>query len=272
VHVLALHVLGQGIHVRCADPTARAMLAMAYSSMRGEPGTADLEYTVRRYPSSARLQLARRGAAPFEVPDDGTLLARFDADVAIELQRRRPDLYFVHSAVLVRGGGAVLLVARSGVGKSTLCWALAHHGFRYASDELGPVDMARLEVLPYPRTLMVKRDPPASYPMPAGVRTSRGLHVPPEAMPCGLVTTAAPVAGIFFLRRASRCEPSHRRLTPAEGAARLYANALNPLAHSADGLDGAIRLATARPCFEVVTADLALTCGLVAAALEEARR
>jgi hypothetical protein len=48
-------------------------------------------------------------------------------------------------------------------------------------------------------------------------------------------------------------------------AARLYANALNPLAHAGDGLDAAIRVETGRRCFELTTAELAPTCALLTA-------
>jgi hypothetical protein len=268
VDALTLNVLDQVIRVHCADPTVESMLSMAYGAMRGESGGAELEYTVRRDASPERFHVVPPDGEPLEAPDDGALLALFDADVAVALQRRRPDLYFLHAAVLVQDDAAVLMVARSGGGKSTLCWALTHHGFRYASDELGPVDLTRLDVHPYPRTLMVKRDPPASYPMPAGVRTSRGIHVPTHVMPGGLVHGPTAIGAVFFLQHVPDAPgPSVRRLSAAEGAARLYANALNPLAHGGEGMDGAIQIA-ARPCFELRTAELAATCALVATTLE----
>uniref|UniRef100_L8BA56 Hpr(Ser) kinase/phosphatase n=1 Tax=Rubrivivax gelatinosus S1 TaxID=1138313 RepID=L8BA56_RUBGE len=45
-----------------------------------------------------------------------------------------------HAAVLERGGRALLLPAPPGSGKSTLCAALAHRGWRLLSDELALVD------------------------------------------------------------------------------------------------------------------------------------
>lgn len=264
---LTLNVLNQIIRVHCAHPMVESLLSMAYGAMRGDPGGADLEYTVRGDASPERFHVVRPDGESIAAPDGGALLALFDADVAVALQRRRPDLYFLHAAVLVRDDAAVLLVARSGGGKSTLCWALTHYGFRYASDELGPVDLTRLHVHPYPRTLMVKRDPPASFPMPNGVRTSRGIHVPTHVMPGGLVRAPSAIVAVFFLHHAPDAPgPSVRRLSTAESATRLYANALNPLAHGGEGIDGAVRIA-ARPCFELVTAELAPTCALVATTL-----
>jgi hypothetical protein len=269
VHTLALNVLGRGVRVRSADHVAGVLLAAAYGAMRSDAVAANLEYTVRRAGApTGGFQLERSGRPPVVAPDDGTLLARFDADLAVEIQRLRPDLYVVHAAVLGYGAAAVMLVAKSGGGKSTLSWALLQQGLAYLSDELAPIGLARLDVLPYPRALMVKREPPPSHPLPAGtVRTSRGFHVPTAAMPGEVRTRPAPLAAIFFLHHAPGTRPSVRRITPAEGAARLYANTLNPLAHPGDGIDAAIRVATARPCFELVTSDLGATCALVIAEL-----
>jgi hypothetical protein len=243
--------------------------------MEGEVGAADLEYTVRRAPSpTGELQFERTGQAPVTASDEGELLALLDADLVVEAQRRRPDLYVVHAAVLEYRETAVMLVAKSGEGKSTLAWGMLHHGFRYLSDELGPVALDRLEVHPYPRALMMKDAPPATYPAPpATLQTSRGFHVPIQALPGGGCLRPTPLGAVFFLRYDPWVGPSVRPLTPAEGATRLYANTLNPLAHAGDGIDGAIRIATARPGFELVTSDLASTCALVTATLEvEPRR
>ena len=203
---LALNVLGRGVRIHCTDQTAGALLSAAYGSMRSDVGAADLEYTVSRVAAAkGGFLIERSGASPIEAPDDGRLLALFDADLAIEIQRLRPDLYVVHAAVLTHGGGAVMLVARSGGGKSTLSWALLHHGLGYLSDELAPIDLATLDILPFPRALMVKRAPPASHPMtPDALQTARGFHVPAAALPGAIVTRPARLRAIFFLHYAVR--------------------------------------------------------------------
>ncbi|MDH0863733.1 HprK-related kinase A [Mitsuaria sp. GD03876] len=47
----------------------------------------------------------------------------------------------IHAAVLERDGRALLMPAPPGSGKSTLCAALAHRGWRLLSDELGLLDL-----------------------------------------------------------------------------------------------------------------------------------
>jgi len=95
--------------------------------------------------------------------------------------------------------------------------------------------------------------------------------VPAAAMPGDLRTRPTPLGAISFLQYAPGTGPSVRRISPAEGAARLYANALNPLAHAGEGMDAAIRIATARPCFELITSELGPTCALIKAQLSGRR-
>jgi hypothetical protein len=245
-------------------------MTTAYGALQGDADTAELDYSVRRWDAPAAFAIERAGYEPLVARDEGGLLALFDEDLTIELQKLRPDLYVLHAGVLKCGDGVVVLVGRSGGGKSTLSWALLHHGFGYSSDELAPVDLETLHVHPYPRALILKTDPPPSYRLgPAILRTSRGFHVTTADMPSGVSKGPAPIAAIFFLHhRPEAPAPSVRAVSAAEAATRLYANALNPLAHGGDGLDGAIRIATARPSFELITADLGATCSLVTTTLE----
>lgn len=65
------------------------------------------------------------------------------------------DHLVVHAAVLERGGRAILMPAKPGTGKSTLCTALAHRGWRLFSDEMAllrPSD-GTLEAVPRPIAL-----------------------------------------------------------------------------------------------------------------------
>lgn len=61
-----------------------------------------------------------------------------------------------HAAVIERGGRAAVLPAPPGSGKSTLCAALVHRGWRLLSDELALYDIARGEMFGMARPINLK--------------------------------------------------------------------------------------------------------------------
>ena len=260
-----LSVLGIDVVVDCADPVAQVLLSATYGAGGREPPLGVLRYEIARQPSSGAYVVRRDDEPSGRAADVAELLWLFEGDVAVELQKRRADLYFVHAAVLERGGRAVMLVAQSGAGKSLTAWALLHHGFGYLSDELAPIDLDALAVLPYQRALSLKEEAPAPYAVPRrALRTGRSIHIAVPDLPARACAEAIDLAATLFLRYDPEAAgPSLRRLSPGEGAARLYANTLNALAHRDDGLEGAIRIAAARPCYEVVSTELTATAALV---------
>lgn len=66
------------------------------------------------------------------------------------------DRLVMHGAVLEKKGLALLLPGAPGAGKSTLCAALAHSGWRLLSDELTLVELAVPRIHPLPRPVSLK--------------------------------------------------------------------------------------------------------------------
>ena len=86
------------------------------------------------------------------------------------------------------------------------------------------------------------------------------------ALPSTVGEGPVPLAAIFFLQyRPEIAAPVIEPLGKAEAAARLFANALNPLAHVGDGLDGAIKVCTRVAAVKLFSADLMVTCALIRA-------
>jgi hypothetical protein len=271
--VLFLNTLGCGVRVECRDPEALELLVGNYGRMRVyKPDSPSLEYTVSRCRNRSGFRIARRGREPLMAADDGEFLFLFEKDLTIELQKLRRDLYFVHAAALGVSGRAFLLVAASGKGKSMTTWALLHHGFRYLSDELGPLALDSLEVQPYPHAICLKDNPPWPYSLPDQIlRTSSTVHIPTLQLPNAAVFNPMPLAAIFFLEYCPRLNSSGvRRLSKAEAAARLFVHALNPLAHREDGLAGAVTVAQNVVSFCLDSGELSLTCDLITRTLESA--
>lgn len=61
-----------------------------------------------------------------------------------------------HAAVLARGNDAVLMPAPPGSGKSTLCAALMHQGWRLLSDEMALLEPESGLLVPSPRAISLK--------------------------------------------------------------------------------------------------------------------
>ena len=263
--ILWFAVVGRSVRIRCDDAGIRDLLASYYGGML-QPGSrlgADLEYRVASVDGESRVYRGAREIGRARSP--GAVLFLLKQDLVVEIQRSRPELYFLHAAVLEREGRALILVAESGGGKSTTTWALLHHGFHYGSDELAPVEPATRRVQGFPSALCLKSDPPDSFPLPTGaIRTPEAVHVPVAALPAPLAQLPSPLAAIFFVRyRPGTEHPVVTEIGAAEAGARLFAQALNALAHPHEGLDAAIDLARGSRCFSLATGDLRATSRLV---------
>jgi hypothetical protein len=268
---IELAVFDCDIRIDCVDSREESLLQANYGWFKRGIKDPQLHYYIGREPTSHRVLITRDGLEPMAASNDGELLFLFEKDMTIELQKIRRDLYFLHAAALEFAGRSILLVAASGGGKSTTSWGLLHHGFRYLSDELGPVRLESMEVYPYPHAICFKKEPPKPYFLPhRTIYTSRTMHVPAGLLPSEVASEPAPLIAIFFLRQSSMSSaPTIEPITKGKAAALLFANALNALAHEGDGIDGAIEIARRNVCFELTSGDLPATCALVKSTLQD---
>lgn len=273
---LALQVLGLRVRVGCDDAAAANVLLANFGAMVAScvDGEADLRYRVERDETVSSYALTREDEEPQACADLGLLVYALEKDLTLELQRRRSELLFLHAAAVEWQGHAFLLAAESGSGKSTTAWALVHHGCRYLSDELGPVDLRAMAVLPFPHALCLKHEPPPPYVLPdRAIRLGRRIHVPTQVLPGATSAASRPLAAVFLLKYRAELEaPQLRAIGAGEASARLYATALNPLAHPGRGLDAVARIAEQVPCFTLASADLATTCALISATMGQTIR
>jgi hypothetical protein len=263
--VVELSVLDCDIRVECMDRRAESLLNSNYGCFKHPIEDAQIGYRITRPSANEGFLIARKGAFPELARNDGDFLYMFEKDLTIELQKLRPDLYFLHAAVLELDGHTLALVAPSGYGKSTTTWGLLHHGFKYLSDELAPLHLTTIRVHPFPHALCLKSVPPDDYPLPKEtIYTNCTAHVPTASLPGEATMETMPLEAVFFVRFSSNIsEPVLKRTGRAEAATRLFTNALNPLAHSGEGLDGAIEIASKTHCFELLSSNLTSTCKLI---------
>ena len=261
--LIDLSVVGCTFHVEC-DEKDGSLLNSIYHSLRDAAGNPKFTYHITPAPSeNASMKIDR--ALPQTASVQADFLYNFDKDLIIQTQKLRSDLYFVHAAVLAADDHALALVAPSGSGKSTTTWGLLHYGFHYLSDELAPIDPTTMEVYAFPRALCMKGRFPPCYPPPANAITiGQVTFLPTSTLPGPTVPEPLPLESIVFLRAFEQGQsPELRPMSMADATVRLLTNALNSLAHSANGLDAAMRIVTTARCFELRAGDLRSTCELV---------
>ena len=260
---LVLRIVDRTIEIRSSSERGTSLLATSYGHLQVPRTTPDLVYSIEDTADSGLV--IRRQATLIHVQRAAELLPYFDDDLVVQLQLLRPDLYFQHAAVVALDERAFLFPAPRGHGKSTLAWALLQHGLRYSSDELGPIDPLALTVAPYSRAICLKKDPPPPYSVPAEfVHDHPILHLPVDCLTQPPIAEPIPLTGVFFPRFDPASDaPRAQVIGPATAAARLYSNALNPLAHPGSGLDAAVAIAAGIPCYELVSSTLPATCEMV---------
>ena len=271
-HALTFLALGRSIRIECSHAALRGYFEVNFGAMAAplRDTTPGLDYRIEsRAPGSYSLD--RNGVQVCTVANPDELVFLLEQDLTVELQKQRSDLYFLHSASIERDGKACLLAAESGSGKSTTTWGLLHHGFRYLSDELSPIDLSTLRVVPYPHALCLKQEPPPAYALPAAaIRVGRRINIPTHALPGATVSWPCAIGAVFLVKhRPGLAAPEMRAVTRAEASAHLYVTALNALAHPSHGLDAVVRIAEQAPCFAVESADLEATCKLIGSTFDD---
>lgn len=243
--------------LHCDNDEVSALIAGAFgplATVSSGPETARRHYYIRGTAGAGYVVSSARGEAA--LTGVAQLVVHIDKIITVELQHLRPDLFFVHGAVLSWKGRAAVISAPPGTGKSTLTLVALQCGLEYFSDELAPIDLDRLTVYPYPRALHLKAPPPRPYRLPEGaIKHGAGYHVPMQGP--GAPGGGARLGALIFLRRDHETFAGLRPISPASGATRLIANTLNLLAHPAAGIDAAAVLSRAVGCYELDGKDLA---------------
>lgn len=83
-------------------------------------------------------------------------LALFEWGLNWCIAMRAHRYFLLHSAVVEKNGKAIILPANPGSGKSTLCAALIHRGWRLFSDEFGIIRPETGLFVPMPRPIPLK--------------------------------------------------------------------------------------------------------------------
>ncbi len=186
-----------------------------------------------------------------------------------------PNQYLIlHSAVVERGGRAAILPGEPGAGKSTLCAALSHRGWRLLSDEVAVMRPGTTDLLPVPRPIGLKEQsievirsfaPGAVLgPSVGGTRKGTVAHVQP---PQGCVEEGDRVARpgwIVFPRYRAGAATDLAPVTKGFALLRLASDAFNFSTLGAEGFETAADLVEQNDCYELTYGDLEEAVGVFA--------
>lgn len=166
----------------------------------------------------------------------------------------------LHAAVVERGGRAAILPAPPGSGKSTLCAALVHRGWRLLSDEMALVSLqdGRVSALARPVSLknasidVIRRFAPDAVLSEPTHDTSKGtvVHMKvPTAQVLRMDETAAP-AWVVFPRYVAGAPAQLTERPKADAMIELGQNSFNYGVLGRAGFDALADLVTACDCHD----------------------
>ena len=153
-----------------------------------------------------------------------------------------------HAAVIERGGRAAVLPAPPGSGKSTLCAALVHRGWRLLSDELALYDIARGEMFGMARPVNLKNQSidvvrafqasvQMTRPVPNTTKGTVALMRPPSESVARVLESARP-AWVVSPRFEPEVDLALEVMKPADAFMLLAEQSFNYEMHGLDGFNG----------------------------------
>ena len=121
-------------------------------------------FVVTRSGDDAPAAVDGRPVPPLDgVPLEALVYERF----ARAVQRRVAGAALLHGAALVdRRGGATIIAAPSGLGKTSLTLELAARGMRFLTDDFAALDVDAAAIHPFPRRVGIRPDGTAPLPAP----------------------------------------------------------------------------------------------------------
>jgi HprK-related kinase A len=206
------------------------------------------------------------GRVLFEPFPQDTAFPLFEWGLNFSVAQRSHQYLILHAAVVERDGRALLLPAVPGSGKSTLCAALAHRGWRLLSDEFGLFDLEQRWLAPFPRPVALKNESidvirhfaPDAVLGPLFPKTRKGTvaHMRPPASSVRRMGETVRPAWVVFPKFAAGSRLMLRSLPKAQSFLRLAHNAFNYQITGADGFGAVGEIIRSCDCCELSYGDL----------------
>jgi HprK-related kinase A len=261
------------LHLRIDDPDVHEPLRILYQNHavlddnRVFSCHAELMrvWHLGRHPGQ-RVRFKVDGVVPHEDMPVGQGLAVLEWGINLAIAMRFHGFLMLHAAVLERAGGALLLPAAPGFGKTTLCAGLAHRGWRLFSDEFGLLRPQDIRLTPLPRPMPLKNEsievmrrfaPQATFgPVIPNTRKGTVVHVRPPPDSVARAEETAPAAWIVFPRWTAGESLMLEEVPRTEAFMKLATNAFNYDLLGEPAFETVRALVESARCFELVYSDL----------------
>ena len=201
---------------------------------------ADFHIQLRRHPLRRwwrpQVQFCMDGQQPFRPFPLDTALPFLEWGLNWCIATRAHQYLMLHAGVVERRGRALILPAWPGSGKSTLCAALIHRGWRLLSDEFALVradgllePMPRLIALKNQSIPVIRRFAPQAVLGPEFPKTRKGtvVHLRPPTASVELAGRPIPPGWIVFPQFKAGAELSLRPLSREYAFLKLCENSFN---------------------------------------------
>ena len=227
----------------------------------------EVEIELRQIPDHTGWQMIVGGEQVFLTSSHDRLLRRLEWSVVEQSVARARQRIVWHAASLAWGSRAVVLVAESGVGKSTLTVSLALRGWRPLADDLTLLDPATYTLDPFRRCFHIAPEV-AALAATSGLLTWPSPELADYARPRRWGRAGCAPAWIVVVRRDSRAPASMAPLSRAEAAGALFAATIRNHAAVASAASSAARVAgSALGCWTLNNGDLNATIDLLMSTL-----
>ena len=200
------------------------------------------------------------GHAPFAALPADQAFPMFEWGLNWCVSSQAQHYLIIHAAVVEKNGHAAILPAPPGSGKSTLCAALIHHGWRLLSDELTLIrrDDAALIPLPRPVSLknasidVIKAYAPHAVFSPSVMDTVKGTvaQMKPPADSIERADQVAEPGWIVFPRYEANAALSLTPLPRSRAFMRVADNAFNYTALGAAGFEALRGVVARSDCYD----------------------
>jgi hypothetical protein len=223
---LYLAIAGAPVSIVGLDDSLRGRLCDLLSPFVAPhlPDSAGVQVRVLPQPDTSSWNVTCDGHLVMTTTDPERLLTYLDWLTVAQALEATADVAIFHAAALVRDGVVVLLLAKSGAGKTTLTLGLMQRGWEPLTDDIAIVDRQTLGIAPFPRCFHL--DGATEALTNAHAQLERAGRVSGYARPVRWAAGGLRPNLIVVVKRCETCPSSRAAILQAEAAGALVSAAI----------------------------------------------